>query len=592
MSATAPPVVTSDPDAAVGAARIEIRLPVPMAGLWVASATVVAVARFLSVAKPSHDLSYQLEAAQNLLAGNGLTFFQHFSANLAEPGRLVTLTHFPAGYSLLAAALMGVGLDVGMIIKVLGAAATVIGWLGWGRLAAAYFRTATLTPMSRFAASAIAIGTPVLFTPAWGGTDVFLWAIAPWVVLLVTTPGALQRPTLAVDWFIGLLCGLAFLFRYASVFLAAFAAGVVLWQSWRAPRVVAQRAAGFSVGFIPALALQAFASRGASSDTSFGGVSLDTAAGGLWERALHGLASLDVASHLWTFWLPGIAQTILSLDTGSVWSWLILFSAALGLVLAFNHYARIAARPCQDARSVSIMLFVALLATLLGATMFGSHEFAGGYVADERYYRPLIPLGVLIACSVAMFPQRSAASSEIALGICGRGYVAAYVLMLGVYISLMFLPVSLGRTQRSKLLGDIDEGTAWPSFAVSQELLPSRQYVLGLLQERPGAVVMTSRTMTFRWDPNFDRAKLLDPSCAPDAPSYVNGPVDLIVVTFDLGGPLDLWSYGGMAMAANAVPLDCLEALPGLELKARFPGEGLKVLTAHVESGRYVALKR
>jgi hypothetical protein len=548
------------------------------------------------VAKPSHDLSLQLEAAQNLLAGNGLTYFVHVSSNLAEPGRLITLTHYPAAYSLLAAALMGVGLDVGMTLKVLGAAGTVIGWWGWGRLAAAYFRTGpTLTPMAQFAGAAIAIGTPVFFTPVWGGTDDFLWAITPWVVLLITNRAAQRHPTLAADWSIGMLCGLAFLFRYASVFLAAFAGGVVLWQSWRSPRVVAQRAASFGLGFVPAVALQMLIGRHASSDTSFGGVSLDSSGVDPWGRALHGLASLDVANHMWTFWLPGVAKTILSPDTGNVWSWLILFSVALGLVLAFNQYARISPQPSRDARSVSILLFVALSATLLGATMFGSRDLAsgdsaGGYVADERYYWPLVPLAVLIAYSVATFPHRSAATIRVVLGTCGRAYVSVYILMLVVYMGLMFLPVSLGRTQRTKFLGDdFDEVKAWPSFAVSQELWPSRQYVLGMLQERPGAVVLTSRTMTFRWDPHFDRSRLLDPSCAPSAPNYVTGPADLILVTFDLGEPLDLWAYGGIG---PAVPLDCLEALPGLKLMARFPAEGLKVLKARVESGGYVALKR
>ena len=563
----------------------------PTARLWVASATVVAAARFLNAASPGYDLQFQLQAAQNLLAGNGLTYFHQVSANLTEPGQLATLTHFPAGYSLLAAALMGVGLDVGMTIKVLGATGTVIGWWGWGRLATAYFRTGTTsTPMWRFTGAAIAIGTPLFFTRAWGGTDLFLWAIVPWVVLLVTNHGPEQRPRVAADWFTGLLCGLAFLMRYASVFLVAFAGGVVLWQSWRAPRVVAQRAASFCLGFIPALALQMFFIREASSNASFGGVSLNSAVVGPWERALNGLASLDVANDMWAFWLPGVARTILSPDTGNVWSWLILLSAALGLVLAFKQYSRTTSRPCRDARSVSMMLFVVLPATLLGATMSGSHDLAGGFVADERYYGPLVPLAVLIAYSVATFPQRSAATSSVVLGTCGRAYVAGYIFMLAMYIGLMFLPVSWGRTQRSKLLDDWDEATVWPSFGVSQELLPSRQYVLGLLRERPGAVVITSRAMTFRWDPSVDRAKLLEPSCAPDAPSYVSGPVDLILVTFDRGEPLDLWAYG--VINGSPVPVDCLEALPGLKLMARFPGEGLKVLTARVERGRDVALKR
>jgi hypothetical protein len=45
-------------------------------------------------------------------------------------------------------------------------------------------------------------------------------------------------------------------------------------------------------------------------------------------------------------------------------------------------------------------------------------------------------------------------------------------------------------------------------------------------------------------------------------------------------------------MRGSAVPLDCLEALPSLKLMARFPVEGLKVLSTRVESGSYVALKR
>jgi hypothetical protein len=65
--------------------------------------------------------------------------------------------------------------------------------------------------------------------------------------------------------------------------------------------------------------------------------------------------------------------------------------------------------------------------------MFGSHDLAGGFVADQRYYWPLVPLAVLIAYSVATFPQRSAPARRVVLGTCGRVYVAAYILMLAVY---------------------------------------------------------------------------------------------------------------------------------------------------------------
>jgi hypothetical protein len=96
---------------------------------------VVTVLRFLHVADPGYDLGIQLQAAHNLLAGHGLSTFEHVGPNLTDPARLETLTYFPAGYSLAAAALMALGLSMGTAIRVLGAAGTIGGWWGWGRLA-------------------------------------------------------------------------------------------------------------------------------------------------------------------------------------------------------------------------------------------------------------------------------------------------------------------------------------------------------------------------------------------------------------------------------------------------------------------------
>src|SRR5262245_50143302 len=88
---------------------------------WLGFAAVVTVLRFLHAAAPGLDLGLQIEAAHNLLAGSGLTLYTHAGPDFAAPATLITLTHFPAGYSFCAAALMAMGVSVGMVMKLLGA---------------------------------------------------------------------------------------------------------------------------------------------------------------------------------------------------------------------------------------------------------------------------------------------------------------------------------------------------------------------------------------------------------------------------------------------------------------------------------------
>src|SRR5438132_630359 len=106
---------------------------------WLCSAALVTLLRFLNVADLGYDLTIQIQAAQNLLAGKGLSVYRHAGLDLAEPAKLFTLTYFPCGYSLFAAALIAMGASVGMVVKVLGAAGTMLGWWGWGKLAHPFF---------------------------------------------------------------------------------------------------------------------------------------------------------------------------------------------------------------------------------------------------------------------------------------------------------------------------------------------------------------------------------------------------------------------------------------------------------------------
>src|SRR5207245_4566416 len=92
-----------------------------LTSLWLCSAAVVTIARILHAADLGYDLTLQIQAAQNLLEGNGLSIYSLTGEDdLAKPSQLITLTQFPSGYSFCAAALISVGFRVGAVVKVVG----------------------------------------------------------------------------------------------------------------------------------------------------------------------------------------------------------------------------------------------------------------------------------------------------------------------------------------------------------------------------------------------------------------------------------------------------------------------------------------
>jgi hypothetical protein len=206
-----------------------------------------------------------------------------------------------------------------------------------------------------------------------------------------------------------------------------------------------------------------------------------------------------------------------------------------------------------------------------------------GYVADRRYYSPVVPLVVLVAWWVVFSGRRDASSAlPVLLRAPAGAYVAAYILAVIGYTVLMVTPTAVGATQRMKLLGD--QPLLWPSLAEGHSLSASRRLVVRMLNERPDALLFTSRPMVFLWDRNVDRAKLYELTCAW-ASKRIRGPADILLVTFDRGNSTDLWSYWGAESFGETEAADCFEGLADLEMVQRFPDEGLKVLRARVAAG-------
>jgi hypothetical protein len=564
---------------------------------WLCSAAVVTVLRFLNAEAPGYDLALQIEAAHNLLAGNGLSLYRQAGSDLAGPATLITLTHFPSGYSLCAAALMAIGVSVGMVVKVLGAAGTMLGWWGWGKLAYPFFSEGLKrSPVWKWAAFAIAVSSPLLFTIWWGGTDIFLWAAVPWVLNWVVR--AADENAIRGRWFDGLagaLCGLCVLMRYASLFLAVYVAFLMLWQSRMRFQVLTRRWGFFGLALLPALAVQVsiILFRSNAPEIGVGGLSLNHGLGFAVRRVWDGVPLLSTANYPWVFWLSwrGLNGLFSSEVAGPLpWQLGITLATLVLLVLLVKTYGVGLLAASRDPRIVPLGLFVALPLVLWGCMTLGYND----YLADQRYYWPLVPLSVFVFYSLASLtdvPKRKRLTRV--LQRFGVFYLTGYIAMSLAYMVFFFLPGERGTNQRQKLMAN--ELRHWPSMSVTYEFSPARRFVMRLLNGQPDTLLLTSKAGWFYWDPTVDRSRLYELNCQRLQATYLSGPARIIILTFDDGRPLELWypvgCMNGMNDKCESLRADCFERLPDLKLLQRFPEERVKVLETRVPAGMRVNLK-
>jgi hypothetical protein len=557
---------------------------------WLGSATVVVIVRFFHAAGVGYDLGLQIEAAQNLLLANGLTVYEHFAASLNEPAQLMTLTHFPAGYSVLTSALLTVGFGVGTTVKILAATATVLGWWGWARLGCSFADDGSSAPSWRQSAwVVIAILTPLMFTPKWDGTDIFLWAAVPWAVeSLVAASGESRSQTTLLDGLTGALCGVAFLIRYAALFLAVYAIINIVRQCRLRVWPMLRRLSAFGLGFAPLFSLQLFVIQFvANSTVTPGGLSFHVTPGKAMGRLWDGIQLLHTADYLWAFWAPGFLMRGLFPEGPTGLRWQLGFTmVCFGVLLSAVWPRRLDAATAQrERRMIACWLFAMIPCTLMGSMLLGPYD----YVGDARYYLPGVPLSVFVAFSlVGQAPPPYKRIMTLRRILCST-YIASYMAAALFYAGCVLLPGERGSIERGRLIGT--EVHSWPSMAVSDELSPARQLVMHLLKQEPQTLLLTSRAAPFFWDENVDRSRLYDLDCGALAAAYVRGPARMVIMTFDVGEPQDLWFFIGNGEHGSIHRSDCFGRLPHRTLVQRFPQERLKVLEARIDTQERIVLK-
>ena len=409
--------------------------------LWLCSAAVVTFIRLLHATDIGYDTTLQIQAGQHLLEGKGLSVYWPTADDLAQPLTLELLTQFSSGYSLYTAALAVFGIDEGVLVKVAGAPVTLLGWLGWARLGFTYMSSGIRqSGIWRFAGMWIAIVSPVLFTSRWGGTDILLWAAIPWILELIMRPSqAREHSVIRYDLFAGLLIGLCVLMRYASVFVAAYAILVIVWQCRRQTARAVRRLVALTAGMLPALVIQGYINSLAGPDNVFvpGSITigwdlLPSAIG----RALESLTTLALANQVFLFWVPGRLQ--LWTDTAYEPATLTLAGISfivLPVVFASVHRVSIA-KWSDDVRTAAAGLLIVLPVFLWVCGLFGTFN----YLRQFRYYESLRPLAVFIAFFFAAIKVGNADARIRILAMSGRVYLLAFMLATAVEVAFIFVP--------------------------------------------------------------------------------------------------------------------------------------------------------
>jgi hypothetical protein len=112
-----------------------------------------------------------------------------------------------------------------------------------------------------------------------------------------------------------------------------------------------------------------------------------------------------------------------------------------------------------------------------------------------------------------------------------------------------------------------------------------------LLTSEPHQLFLTSRGGWFYWDAAVDPSRIAELDCQRLKATHADGPARIVVFTFDLGEPLEMWFYVGNGYLGQNFLSTCFDSISDRRLVTRFPDEGLKVLEATIPAGDRILLK-
>ncbi len=431
--------------------------------LMLGSGVVVVAARSsIAFTIGCYDQAIQTEAAHRLINGLGLTsqVFATYPADISQPAIASYLTWWPPGLSLLLAGLLALNIPLVIALKLLYAGITLLGWFGWASvLSQVLLQPLCIGRLNIPVHLLLAIVLPLFYTPIWPGTDVFLWAGVPFILLLIHCYAAPERqhgnlvakptykptskPTstgLAMAA-IGIIVGILYCTRYASIFLLPT---ILLWllQYYRSRlRLVISAYSIVLISCVPFLAAITFYNRLAAQSASGLPTYIDLDV--LKNFAAYAPRLLTSASTLSSLFgllnvQPYASRLAVFNPLIGVVFWIII--GFLPVLVWRLHYAKSVAKRAyarNETSSGSLLLALASLPICLSlflafCTLLVSYDF----LSDFRYYIPgvLPTIASLYAITASLSQRKSTPYSTLRLFYAG-------ILGLFLVYNLLYRPI-------------------------------------------------------------------------------------------------------------------------------------------------------
>ena len=469
-------------------------------------ALLVVGARMFAPFQVGKDQASQLEAAENLANGRGLitTAVGPASYDISVTPNVKYVTWWPPGFSIIVALFLKLGFSLLLSLKLIYGAVSLLGWIGWGILVGSTVaQPAKIVGRTYPIHLLLAALLPVLFTMAWDGTDIFLWAGIPFIFIWLFRQG--EHPSYKAVAAAGLILGAVCSIRHASYFLGLFGFFVLLQVYFPDYKAALKRFAVFvgtaSLFIIPTcIYLKAYASgvAGITDRATFAVVQRDPLMMVRWVvRALPMNFSIILG-------FPLLDQLIYK--TGLRWlmriSGVLAAAILISLPVILIRNRKSQQSPFQRDILVSISLLMLSLPAFLVAVDVTS---AAGLMGVRRYYEPLA------LCSLLLFyPLATATLSHPVLARVARVIVFAFVLNLIVFLPAQAFIGDRGGFLVKKVLGYVPtndtryRGTShelsYPSLTMFSNKEASRQKIRQLAQANPDALFFVEEYPYFVYD--------------------------------------------------------------------------------------------
>jgi hypothetical protein len=551
--------------------------------ICLASAGMVVILRTLTQTDLGYDATVQIQAAHSWLEGSGLKTYTTNNGNITE-STAQTLVHFPAGYSFYTAALLSLGIPLFAVPKIFGATFTLIGWCGWGYFIDRSFGSPSARgKKEKYLIRFLAFTLPIFTTPHWNGTDILLWAVVPWIIIFLAEAPSHKNATF-IYIAIGFICGIACIFRYASIVLLAFALCITFIQPLPSLKKLLYRQMAIGVSAAIPILVQASIIFSASEPATPGGIHVGTTLDAMIRGLFNGFATLPTWNTVILFWMPERILTHLVNASEDPFYATPLFATCFAIpFFLYREKSELAFHQRVSDQHFIGSVFAAFVPVfLLMCNVFGSYD----YVGDRRYYIILIPLAVHIVTYLAFHNRHRGGNDIFVRAICcSLTFAMASANLIGLFF--LFASGAHGDVMRSKLMRDSDIRT-FLSVGLKYEKSEMRQYVLALLKDTPDAILITNFEHLFWAEKSIDQSRIIRiPTCRQLSGTELRGPQKVIICAID---ECDGEFYSVVDVAGKLELVECMKNFGEMRLiksfkENIFPATKIKLLTLDLPEG-------